>query len=103
MRRALGGPLSALMLCMSVASPVLERSELGNEPVLESQHDASACAPSHDHTLCAQAGANLPVASGPELADRQPSIVTQRIGDRGRRGVSGTFAPGHPTRAPPIG
>ena len=102
MKRALSGPLAAVVLCTGAVAPLLERADLAHEPVVESQHDPAACAPAHDHTLCAQAGLNLPVASGPELADRHPPIVTQRIGDRGRRGVSGTSAPGHPTRAPPI-
>jgi hypothetical protein len=102
MKRALSGPLAALVLCTGVVAPLLERADLGQGPVVESQHDPAGCAPAHDHTLCAQVGVNLPVTSGPELADRRPPIVTERIGDRGRRGISGTFASGHPTRAPPI-
>ena len=103
-RRALGGPLAALMVFMSVSSPVLERSDLANEPVMESQHDTSTCAPSHDHTLCAQAGANLPVSAiGPEFPDGHRPILGGHRHRGVRHGATSGLAIGHPTRAPPIG
>lgn len=102
MRRAVAGPLSALVLCLSVVGPVLERGELANEPVVESQHDPSACAPAHDHTLCAQAGANLPVSPGPELLEGYRPVLAAGVHRETRWGPSSGVTRGHPTRAPPI-
>jgi hypothetical protein len=89
---------------MSVTSPALDRFDLANEPVVESHHDDAACDPSHDHTLCAQAGANLSVsATGPEIPDGDRPILAGH-GHRGiRHGPASGLAIGHPTRAPPIG
>ena len=102
MRRALAGPLSALVLCLGVVGPVMERGELAHTPVVESQHDPSACAPSHDHTLCAQAGANLPVSSGLELLEGCRPVLAASVSRETRWGPSSGVTRGHPTRAPPI-
>lgn len=57
-RGAVAGPLSALMLTLSVAIPFLERSDIRHETAVESHHDPSACPTAHDHTVCTQVGAN---------------------------------------------
>jgi hypothetical protein len=93
--------LSALMLVLSVAVPLVERADLDHNERWESGHDPSACAPGHDHTICTQVGASLSVPSrgglpGPvlrALPGGRPSDVTHT----GRR----ILANGNRTRAPP--
>ena len=51
--------ISLLMLTLSLAILVLERSELVNGPVAESEHDPATCPTAHDHRICTQVGANL--------------------------------------------
>ena len=48
-----------LMLTLSIAVPVLERADLADEPVVESEHNPAECPPGHDHTICTLVGANL--------------------------------------------
>jgi hypothetical protein len=69
-RTLLATPLAALLLSLSVAVPVLEVAEVSHEPVAESAHEPGACPAPHDHTVCAQVGANhsAPGRSAPEIA-----------------------------------
>jgi hypothetical protein len=93
--------LSALMLMLSVAVPLVERADLDHQVRWESDHDPAACAPAHDHTICTQVGANLslPTRSGlpsPVLAVMR---VTRPADFIASLRPSGTNA--NRTRAPP--
>ena len=100
-RRALGAPLAALMLCLSVAVPLLDMVDLRPGPVVESQHDPESCAPSHDHTVCTQAGANmaLPVREGVRARIEAARVAVPLTNVHGVS--TSVLADGHPTRAPP--
>ena len=93
--------MAALMLCLSVAVPLLDMVDLRPGPVVESQHDPANCAPSHDHTVCTQVGANmaLPIREGIRTRiEAARAVAPLRIS----HGVfSSVLADGHPTRAPP--
>jgi len=100
-QRAFGAPLSALMLFLSAAVPLMDVADLRTEVVVESQHDPASCAPSHDHTVCTQAGANHALA---HRTDVRAPVAPLRT--RAPLGVLGTvpssvLADGHPTRGPP--
>ena len=55
--------ISLLMLAMSLTVPVLERAEMVDGPVAESEHDLATCPTAHDHRICTQVGANLSATS----------------------------------------
>lgn len=100
-RRVLGTCLSALMLALSVAVPLLERADLGKVAAAESQHDPATCAPGHNHTLCTLVGASHSLPSRQNIR-----VAVFRSLGTGVAGNLGTvFVPrrvdGHPTRAPP--
>ena len=100
-RRALWAPLTALMLLLSVAIPMLDIADFGSEAVVESQHDPASCAPAHDHTLCTQVGANQALL--PQVAARTPT-ATVTSGSLLGSGTSvrvSALAEGHPARGPP--
>ena len=100
-RRALSAWLSTLMLVLSVAVPLVERADLDHQVRWESGHDASSCAPGHDHTICTQVGANLSLPSRAGV----PSPVFHVV--RGSLPADLTFTnrraqtAGNRTRAPP--
>jgi hypothetical protein len=89
------------MLVLSVAVPALERSELVNAPVAESEHQPGTCPAGHDHTICTQVGANLALRTqthehGSALVVRSAPTPVESI-----RVQTTSFAEGHPSRAPP--
>lgn len=98
--RALVAPLSALIVALSVAVPMMERADLSHAPVVESEHDPGRCAPSHDHTICTQAGANL-ATPAPTPERFRPQVV--HVSLPSSVDVSGhtTALLGPPSRAPP--
>ncbi|GMV07178.1 MAG: hypothetical protein AMXMBFR53_34530 [Gemmatimonadota bacterium] len=100
-RRALGGPMSALVVMLSAAVPMLDVADLRTGTTVESQHDPASCAPSHDHTVCTQVGANHALAGRAPV--RTPATFAHaRVPLRTLRSVLGpVLADGHPTRAPP--
>jgi hypothetical protein len=67
MRRALGGPLSALMLFVGAAGPFLDAADLLAETHLVSGDASTSTRVGHDHRLCIQVGANAAVVSHPVL------------------------------------
>lgn len=100
-RQVFGTCLSALIVLLSVAVPVLERADLLRETAVESQHHAASCAPGHDHTLCTQVGASHALPSRQDLRVG----VTPFVGGSVAGPLASVFVPvlvdGHPTRAPP--
>ena len=100
-RKGLTLLISALILFMGVAVPVLERAEIVDGPVAESEHNPATCPPAHDHTLCTQVGSEL-LASG----DR-PScgVISSMVGAANRPEIHryGARTPQreNPSRAPP--
>ncbi len=96
----LAAPLSALLVALSVAVPMLDGPELRHETVVESQHDPGRCTPSHDHTICTQTGANL---AAPALApDGFVPFLRGRIVPRPPlSGATSSSLSGPRSRAPP--
>lgn len=93
--------MSALMVMLSAAVPMLDVADLRTGTTVESQHDPASCAPSHDHTVCTQVGANHALAGGTP-ARAPATLVQSRVPLPALRSVLGSvLADGHPTRAPP--
>lgn len=57
-RRLLASAITALLVVLSVAVPMLDAHRAGRGPVVESEHNPSTCVVGHDHTVCAQFGNN---------------------------------------------
>lgn len=102
LRRVLGTLLATLLLTLSVAVPVLERVDLSLEPVAESAHDPGACAPSHDHTVCTQVGANVALASGPVHQPGSADVWTTLAPEGPESRPSSGWADAHRARGPPL-
>ena len=94
--------ISLLMLAVSLAIPALERSELANGPVFESEHDPAECPTAHDHRICTQVGGNLSAPSMVQEHRLAFKIVSVATPTEATRRVSSGFAEGHPARAPPL-
>ncbi len=90
------------MLTLSAVAPAMERAELVHEPVAESEHYPAQCPPTHDHTVCTQVGANLPVVTTGRTTVPAPPVVAWTGGVQLIRTITTTFAEGHPSRAPPL-
>ncbi len=100
-RRVVSTLTATLVLALSVAVPLLERADAPTGFVVESAHDPASCLPTHDHTICAQVGAN----------QANPAVTTGRPGhtEVGRTSAPphseqfllGRFAPTTSARAPP--
>ena len=102
-RKSVSVGLSLLLLTLSAAVPVLERSELVHEPVVESEHKPGECPSGHDHTVCTQVGANLSVAAdGPDHSPMRAAVrsaASPTVVVAVREGHD----QGHRSRAPPLG
>lgn len=94
--------ITALMLLLSVAIPVLERAEVVNVPVAESEHDPATCPAGHDHTVCAQVGANLSAPTDTHGHRQAPTTVGLETVTEALTVASAAFPEGHPSRAPPL-
>ena len=100
-RRCFAGAIAALVLTLSVSPPVLERADIGHEPVVESEHAPGECPQAHDHTICTQVGSNhaAPLGATPRQQSQQifravhPSIFAAP--------TPSALAEGHASRAPP--
>jgi hypothetical protein len=99
--RAIGAPLSALLVLLSLAVPLMDRMDVGFESVLESQHDPAECAPAHDHTICTQVGANLALATPAEAEEPHPPAVTTAVTREVRESAGAFRFSDHRSRAPP--
>lgn len=101
-RKLLSLGLAAILLTLSVATPVLDRGEDFGRVSVESGHDPSRCGHPHDHRICTQVGANLSLATAiydyrtPHVTLRttRPQTPTSEVHD--------TFVEGPPSRAPPL-
>ena len=101
-RQAVSVGLSAVMLVIWISVPLLERSDLVNEPVVESEHNPSTCPPAHDHTVCTQVVANLAAPSS-GLEKQQQAVVVRHLSPvEADILVHSVLAEGHPSRAPPL-
>ncbi len=94
--------IALLMLAVSLAIPLLERSELVGQPVLETEHDPAACPTAHQHRICTQVGGNLPAPSTIQEHRLAPAIVPVATPTEIPARVSAAFSDGHPARAPPL-
>jgi len=101
-RKVFSTGLSLLLFTLSVAVPLLERADLVHEPVIESAHNPAQCPPAHDHTICAQASANLPVAGSATMMALAFVVFDASGPVSTRRASSAVFPDGHPSRAPPL-
>jgi len=98
---AVSGPLSALLLVLSVAAPLLERADITHETVVESEHDPGSCPTPHDHTVCSQVSANHS-ASGAAQSWLYGFLRTHIQLNHGvERGISSAWFFQAPARAPP--
>ena len=101
-RKGVSVGISLLILTLSVAVPVLERADLVDEPVAESEHNPATCPTAHDHTVCTQVGANLSAPS--DVQEHQLPHAVTRVATpiETPPGVSAAFSEGHRSRAPPL-
>jgi hypothetical protein len=100
-RSSTSGALALLTLGLSVAAPVLERGTLVGETAVESHHDPSRCAHTHDHRLCTQVGANLSIAST-DPGHRLPHLMLRIAAPADPRSALGeSTRKGPRSRAPP--
>lgn len=93
--------ITALLLAVSFAVPVLDGPELLGQLVVETQHEPGECPTGHDHSVCTQVGANMSfpgeVAQRAEFDAFTVVRVTVDLGP----GATEVFHIGHPSRAPP--
>tara|TARA_B100000809_G_scaffold260695_1_gene308116 strand:+ start:3514 stop:3846 length:333 start_codon:yes stop_codon:yes gene_type:complete len=101
-RQAVSVGLSAVMLVIWISVPLLERADLVNEPVVESEHNPSTCPPAHDHTVCTQVVANLATPSVGLEEQQQDVIVRDLRPAETDILVHAVLSEGHPSRAPPL-
>ena len=90
------------MLALSLAVPVMERGELSAEQVFEAQHDPATCPTAHDHTICAQVGANLAAPSRAQEHQLADTVVPDATSTVTRIVLPAAFSEGHRSRAPPL-
>jgi len=101
-RQVLGTCLSALIVTLSVAVPVLERADLARGTAFESRHDPVACSPGHDHTLCTQIGAGHALPSRRGLRPGASLFVYAPMGQTLASAFVSSLAEGSPPRGPPL-
>ena len=101
-RQAVSVGLSAVMLVIWISVPLLERADLVNEPIIESEHNPSTCPPAHDHTVCTQVVANL-AAPSVGLEEQQQDVIVRDLSPTETDIlVHSVLSEGHPSRAPPL-
>ena len=101
-RAGLATGIALLMLTLSVAVPVLERGTFLDRSVVEEEHAPGDCPSGHDHTVCTQFGANLPIDADVVDAPVDGSIATV-ASPGGARLLPAWTIPGTPrSRAPPL-
>ena len=94
--------ISLLMLTMSLAVPVLERAEMVDGPVAESEHDPTMCPTAHDHRICTQVVANLSATSRVQEHRLGYAVVPVATRPETLRRALAALSEGHPSRAPPL-
>ena len=101
-RKLLSLGLAAILLTLSVATPVLDRGEDFGRVSVESRHDPSRCGHPHDHRICTQVGANLSLASA-VYGYRTPHVALRSaLPETPASALHDTFVEGPPSRAPPL-
>ena len=100
-RQVFGTCLSALIVALSVAVPVMGRGDLSRGNAVESQHDPVNCAPAHNHTLCTQVGANHALTSRQDLRVGVAPFVGSPVAGELHSAFVPVMVTGHRTRAPP--
>lgn len=102
LKKFASGGVMLLMLTLSVATPLVERADLDQNLVVESEHDPASCPPGHDHTVCTQVSSNLSALVGGQV------VPTPHAGHRlpGFDAETGTLTSSvvasHRSRAPPL-
>lgn len=102
LRRLLASALVTIFVALSVAVPVMDARGYGSGPVIESEHDASACVVGHDHTICSQAraGRALPTLG---YEPHPPGLALWTVRRAPVRAVRDRLPlPGPHSRAPPL-
>ena len=102
LRQAVSVGLSAVMLVIWISVPLLERADLVNESVVESEHNPSTCPPAHDHTVCTQVVANLAAPSAGQEKQQQDVVIRHLRPSEVDVVVYSVISEGHPSRAPPL-
>ncbi|MDX1645508.1 MAG: hypothetical protein R3304_00080 [Longimicrobiales bacterium] len=102
LRTCLVGGISALLLTLSVAVPVLEQDPQLFESVAENEHAPGECPSGHDHTVCTQVAKNLPIDE--DVADTPATGALATVSTRDRaEAVAHRSDRGSPrSRAPPL-
>lgn len=101
LRKTLAAGISLTMLTVSVAVPLVDRGQLSVELAAESGHDPARCHHAHDHTVCTQVVANVPLvlASQRHWANHSLGVGHPPVDPEPEAYES--FLEGHPSRAPP--
>lgn len=100
-RQGFSALLSALLLVLSVAVPLLERADFLHEERWESHHDPEECVPAHDHTICTQVRANLWIPTSRTVGTHFTPRMGQTVAVTGVGRTQSPLPEGNPTRAPP--
>ena len=100
-RRCLATALAAVMLTLSIVMPVLDRGDIADEPVAESEHVPAECLQGHDHSICTLVGSNHAAAAPASGGHQQQRLhrlasLTPRLAN-----VRSAILEGPPSRAPP--
>jgi hypothetical protein len=93
--------LCVLTLASTVAMPLLERDAFSGGATVESEHDPTACAPTHDHRLCTQVGANLALVASTQDHHVAHVLVHVAAPAGPRSSSAKPLLEGPPSRAPP--
>ena len=101
-RRTVSVWLSAAILGVAVAVPLLERADLVHEPVMESEHNPATCPPAHDHTVCTTVAASFAAPSSPVERHQPHGLTRIALPVDAPEAVHSAIAEGHPSRAPPL-
>jgi len=101
-RSVMGAVLCAITLASSVVAPLLEREEISHGPAVESEHDPAKCAPTHDHRLCTQVGANHALVANSHDHRAAHVFVDAVAPTTPRLTDAKPLLEGPPTRAPPL-
>lgn len=95
--------ISALMLTLSVAVPVLEQGALFSHPVAEAEHNPGECPSGHDHTVCTQVGANFAFEGRAVESADHAGHITSASSSSDDVAAARAWASNKRSRAPPLG
>jgi hypothetical protein len=101
-RSQLSAALALLVVTLGVAVPMLDRVDAGPDPAVESEHHPGTCPPAHDHTVCTQHGADLPLVGGWTRGSATSTVHTPPPHEARRASHATTSVAANRTRAPPF-